>query len=113
MVEHFKALKYNEYMLFKIGVFRNEFPRKSILNGFFKSLLIYYIVFVSMSFIVSSTLFAYQDDVEFNATLRACLFTIGTVQAVGMFISFGSNTDKVQAVHRKLQELVDKSNEGK
>lgn len=65
-----------------------------------------------MTFIISSIVFAHQNVIDFNATLRACLFAIGTVQAMGMFISFALNTTKVHAVHLKLQELVDKSIEG-
>lgn len=113
MVKQFKVLKFNEYLLFKVGIFRNQFPQKSISNGFFKSPLIYYLLFVSITFIISSTLFAYQNVAEFSSALRACLLTISVVQASGMFISFGFHTAKVQAVHHELQEFVDKSNKGK
>lgn len=114
MVNQFKVLKYHEYMLFKLGIFLNEFSQKSILkNGFFKSPIICYMLFVSMTFIISSTTYAYQNVIEFSATLRACLFTIGTIQATGMFINFGFNTSKIQAVHLKLQELVDEANKGR
>lgn len=54
-------------------------------------------------------MYAYQNIVDFNAALRATLFTIGTVQAMGMFVCFGLNATKVQAVHFELQELVEKS----
>lgn len=109
MVNQFKVLKYHEYMLFKLGIFLNEFSQ----NGFFKSPIICYMLFISITFIISSTTYAYQNVIEFSATLRACLFTIGTIQATGMFINFGFNTSKIQAVHLKLQELVDESNKGK
>lgn len=112
MATRFKALKHNEYMLFKIGVFRNQFPKKSIVNNFFKSLLIYYFVLVSTTFIISGAMYACQSVVGFSATLRASFFAIGTVQAVGIFISFGINTSKVQAVHLKLQKIVDESSKG-
>lgn len=108
----FKVLKYHEYVLFKLGIFQNHFPQKPI-NGFLKSPIIYYNLFVSTTFIVSSTVYAYQSDVEFKTLLRACLFTIGTIQATAMFVSFGLNSSKIQAVHLKLQELVDTSHKGK
>lgn len=110
-MEKFKVLKYNECMLFKLGIFRNQFPLKPI-NGFFKSKIIVYNLIVSMSFLISSLVFANKNMTDFNVTLRACSFAIGTIQASGMFISFGLNTTEIQAVHLKLQKLVDKSIEG-
>lgn len=107
----FKVLKYNKHMLFELGIFQQQFPQSS-LNGFFRSPIIVYMLLISFTFFISSTLYANQNLIDFNASLRASLFSIGTAQVAVMFICFGFNAHKIQDVHFKLQELVDKANEG-
>lgn len=104
----FKVLKLNEDILIHLGMFSNQFPEKQS-DGFFKSLRICHILFISMTFIVAGSLFAYRNSVQFTLALRTCTFTLGGAQAVCMLICFGLNLSKIRTVHFKLQELVDKS----
>lgn len=106
----FKVLKYHENILLRLGIFQEQ---KST-NGFFTSPIIHCVLFSSVTFIVSSSMYVYQNSVDFNKTLHVALFTIGMTQSMGMFISFGFNATKIHAVHCELQELVKKSqNKGK
>lgn len=47
-----------------------------------------------------------------SAALRTSVFLLATVQSIGMFMSFRNNAEAVHAVHRRLQEIVDKSATG-
>lgn len=107
----FKVLKYNEYILIQLGIFSDEFSQNPS-DCFFKLLKICYILLISGSFVISGSLFAYQNAAQFTVALRTCAFTCGAAQAFGMLFCFGLNTTKVRAVHHKLQALADKSTKG-
>lgn len=107
----FKVLKLNEKILIQLGIFSNRFPAEPK-KLFFKSPQTYYIILIAVVFITSSILFVYQNLAHFNDTLRTCSIIFETLQAFGMYMSFGLNSTKIHAVHLKLQQLVDKSAEG-
>lgn len=110
MTNKLNVLKYNEFILSRFGMYRDHL-RNSI-NDFNAFALNFYILFVSVAFMISSTIFAHQNLAQFDIALRTSIFVLGTAQSLGMFISFGLNKVKVQAVHVKLQELIDKSTAG-
>lgn len=112
-MKKFKVLKYHESILLKVGIFENQLAEKEKpSDGFFKSAIIYYSLFISVTFFISSSLFVHQNLVEFNVALRTCITTVGVIQVMGMFINFYSNAANNHAVHFKLQELVDRSIDG-
>lgn len=107
----FKVLKLNEHILIRLGIFSRNIPSKPI-DAFFKSAITYYIILIAVLFIVSSIVFVYQNSAQFNETLRTCSIIFETLQAFGMYMSFGLNSAKIHAVHQKLQALVDDSGKG-
>lgn len=107
----FKVLKYNESILIHLGIFSNRRPDGSMDRRLFIPLRVCYISFISASFVVAASMFVYQNSQQFTLALRTCEFLFGCSQAVSMLICFVLNTSKIQIVHLKLQELVDKSTE--
>lgn len=103
----FKVLKYNEFILIHLGMFSNRYPEKSS-DDFFNSLKTCFILFISGSFSIGAAMFAYQHSAEFTLALRTWSFTLGASHALVLFICFRLNAYKIQTVHHKLQELVDK-----
>lgn len=101
MMMKFKVLKYHEIILLKLGVFP--------IRGAFKAPIIYYSILISVSLDVSLSLFVLQNTEQFDLVLRNSLFILGNSQALGMFICFYINASNVQAIHLKLQDIVDKS----
>lgn len=108
----FKVLELNEFILTRLGIFSEQFPLHSS-AGFFKSPIICYILLVNFSFIISAASFAYQNLEQFSVALRTFTYFMGESQVFWMFIFFGLNVDKVEAIHLKLQDLVDESMNGK
>lgn len=83
------------------------------INGFFKSISTYYILFNTIIFlIVSSIVFLYENVEHPQYALKTGVFIVGGLQAIGMFLSFGLKMDKVSILHVKLQEIVDGSAQG-
>ena len=73
---NFEAPKFNEYILIQLRIFSNQFPAKQNLNVFFKSIKICYMLFISLSFIITSSLFAYRNSSEFTVALKHKAFSI-------------------------------------
>lgn len=66
-----------------------------------------------MAFNATSAVFLYQNVSDIVIALRAAMTILGTIQALGMFISVGCEIDKVKMVHQKLQSIVDQAAKGK
>lgn len=73
----------------------------------------YFILLNLVAFVASSIMFVYQNISQFDVVLRALIFIFGTCQSIGMFYSYGTNLTKIQAVHFKLNEMFEKTIEGK
>lgn len=107
----FKVLTLNENILVQLRFFSNRFSAQPV-DAFFKSAQIYYIISIAFIFIASSILFVYQNLAQFNDTLRTVSIIFESLQAFGMYMSFGLNTSEIRAVYRQLQRLIDESSEG-
>lgn len=94
----FKVLKYLDFALEKLITY---------------PLISYYVLLNLIAFIASSIVFVYQNISHYDIALRACLFIFGVSQTVGMFYSYKTNLNRIQDVHSQLNEIVDKSAEGK
>lgn len=108
----FKVFKFNKSILVQLGFFSNRFSADPD-DAFFKSAQTYYMILIKVTFISSMILFVCKNLAEFNDTLRTCSIIFETLQAWGMYMSFGLNTSVIRTVYLKLQTLVDKSTEGK
>lgn len=108
----FTVLKYNEFILTQFGIFSKQSSNQTYSNVFFKALSSYYILLTMAAFVVSSSIFVYQNSEQFDVALRVFTVSIGTAQSIGMFFSFGKNIKKVNTLHHKLQEIVDESTKG-
>lgn len=105
-MKEFKVLKYNEIVLLKLGIFSKNMDS---IRGSSMPPIIFYAVLISVSFIVSLSLFVVENTAQFDVVLRNCLFILGSAQAFGMFISFCFNASNIQVIHAELQDIVDKS----
>lgn len=81
-------------------------------NDFFKPIATYYILFFVVGFITASAVFMYQNASNIVLALRTGTVLVGTCQALGMFLSVGCKFAKVQGIHQKLQEIVDRAAKG-
>lgn len=111
MSSPFKVLKLNDQMMIWLqinthhrltDVANNNFPismRCISLNLF--------------AFALASATFVYQNTANVMLALRTGTVTLGTSQALGMFLSIGCNFDNVKLLHRKLQAIVDQTARGK
>lgn len=102
----FKVLKLNESILIQLGIFSNQFPKEPS-HGVFNPLKVYYILFISASFVLSASVFVYQNAAQFTLALRTCEFLVGSAQGAVMLICFSASLSKIRVVHLKLQKLVD------
>lgn len=94
----FKVLKYHDFALTKLLIYPS---------------VTYYILLNLIAFVASSIVFVYQNISQFDVALRACIFVFGVSQTVGMFYSYGTNLSRIQAVHAKLNEIINKTILGK
>lgn len=97
-MNRFRVLEYHAFAVNKL----KEYP-----------FITYYILLNFLAFIVSNVVFVYQNKLQFDIALRACVFVFGACQATGMFYSYGINLTEIQAVHSKLDEIIIKTVEGK
>lgn len=105
----FTVLKYNKFLLSHLGILSNQIFQ----NVFFKRLSSYYILLTTTAFVVASVIFVLQNSSQFDTALRTSAIAIGTFQSIGMYLCFGKNIKKVNALHFKLQEIIDGTVEGK
>lgn len=104
----FKVLNDHGKILMQLGIFENPAPEKEKqIIGSFKSAIVYFGLFIMVTFIASCILFLCEHLEQFNTALRSCIFIVGASQATCMFIGFRLNAANVQEVHLKFQELVD------
>lgn len=110
-MKKFKVLAYNEYAFVKVGVYSTRNDN----NVFYHSFSPYYILFNLIIFVIAgvNTVFIFLNVSEINDALRTAISTLAAAQTVGMFLSYGMNTSKMQALHFKLQKNVDKTFAGK
>lgn len=103
----FKVLKYNEFSLVHLGMFSKRVEEKP--PSFFQLFRIWPSLAISGTFCILGSMYAYQHSSQFTLALRTWNLTSGAAQALCAFICFGLNSTKIQAVHQKLQDLVDKT----
>lgn len=69
----------------------------------------YHITFIICAlFIVSSSLFVYQNYKQFELALETSLIVIAGFQIFGMFMSIRLKMNVIENLHRTLQDVVDK-----
>lgn len=106
----FNVLKINQMYMARIGIYSYRLTEQT--NEFYKSIAAYYICFFLIGLSISTCVFVFENLSNFNEATVAILSAIGGLQAVGMFISIGLKMKKVKVLHLKLQEIVDKYNDG-
>lgn len=102
------VLKYHHRLTYR-RIFSIQFPNR--IGGFFKLFVPFYILSCLISFILSCCVFIYQNDVDFNETLRTCFHIIAISQVLGMFYFYGINVNQIKDIHPKLQGFVDETGE--
>lgn len=106
----FKVLSSNEMLMNRLRIFTHRL--NDPINDFFKSITTYYFALNIMAFIVTSGVFVYENRSHLIVALRTAMVVIGCSQALGMFLSVGTNMLKVKALHLKLQSIVDETAQG-
>lgn len=108
-MKKFKVLKHTEYALVKVGIHSTQ----NDINSFYHSFAPYsYILFILITYVMSCSVFIYQNKSDFDVVLRTSTVIVGASQAIGMFFSYGIRARKIQALHLKLQEIVENVLEG-
>lgn len=101
----FEVLEQYQYVLVKLKLSSTQKDT----NGFFYSIPACYIVCFWTTFWLATAASIYQNEPEFNESLRIVEYVIGGCQAFAMFCCYGFNIRKIQAVHKKLQQSIDKT----
>lgn len=108
----FTVLKNNGDLMKRLGYFSHE-TLTTKTNEFFKSPWTYYIFFTSPAFIISSSVFIYQNAQDrINIALRTAIVHLGECQSFGIFTNFGMQMKNVKTMHLKLQKIVNESAQG-
>lgn len=104
----FKVLELVQTVLTRLGMYPQSLTGT---YDFKKAIPLYYITFLILGmFITSSSLFVYQNIGEFELALGTTLIVIAGFQIGGMLLSIRLRVEKVEELHRTLQDIVDKSN---
>lgn len=108
----FTVLKYNKFILSHLGISIKQSSNRTIQNVFCKAISSYYILTTMIVFVVASVMFVLQNLSQYNVALRTCAIAIATSQSIGMYFCFGINVNKINALHFKLQEIIDELAKG-
>lgn len=110
----FTVLKYNKFVLTHLGILSEQLPSETCTRSdFFKRPSSYYILLTMTALVVASVMFVLQNVSQFDVALRTCAIAIGTSQSIGMYFCFGINLRKINALHLKLQAIIDEVVNGK
>lgn len=103
----FKVLEYIETPIVWLGI---RFHRVTEpVNEFFVSFMPHYLVFVSISAVVSTGMFIYSNWPNLEVILQSSTIIFNAmIQVTGMFLSFGSQMKHVKTLHFRLQDIVNK-----
>lgn len=127
----FKVLVNNERFLMCLGIpsyrFANELSDSSsfydkflalftthsdrlieLTNGFFGSILPYYMLLIAFSIPVSSLLFIHENWPKMELISRSCLAFVASSQVFGMLLGFGIQMNTIKDINRQLQEIIDR-----
>lgn len=103
LMKKFKVLKKNRIFLSWLGILSN--PRE-----FSTSLIAFWIV-ATLLILVFVCDFCYVlanwSSTDVKSTLGAFKIAVAGIQSSGMFLTVKLKADKIRALHRKLQEIVD------
>ena len=100
------VLKYSQWLMSKLGIYPYRLTDPP--NEFFKSILTYYIFFVSICLTVCcSVAFMNVHWPDFERISCSFMIACSGIQTAGMFFCFGLQLKNVKSVHLKLQEIVD------
>lgn len=106
----FRVLKLNEDVMFRLRLYTQKLSNPA--NDFSNSVTTYYILVTMVAFVSTSAAFVYQNTSNIVIALQTAMITIGTSQALGMFLCVGCKIDKVKMLHLKLQSIVDQAAKG-
>lgn len=98
----FQVLQSNRRFIARIGLITD--PR----NTFFMRVLTYSFIMIAFGFgFVTCLILVFENISDLQFVLEAAL-SIGVPQFIGLYLSVRFNKDKVDKLHAKLQEIVDK-----
>lgn len=102
----FKVLANNQIFLSFLGI---RFDRSSQeTNEFFKSILPYFFLIVSICSVLSAAAFIHSSWPHLEIILQsASIASFGMSQSVGVFFAFGLKMKRVKALNFRLQDIVD------
>lgn len=132
----FKVLEFNERFVMCLGIpsyrLANElfnsssfFDRVSLYftthsdrlieltNGFFGSILPYYMLLIAISSPVSSLVFICKNWPKMNVISGSFLTLVASCQVLGMLLGFGIRMNKIKDINRQLQEIIDEEGDFK
>lgn len=100
----FRVLAYNQIFLSFLGIRFDRSTQET--SEFFTTILPYCFLFVSISGLISSSVFIYMNRAHLENVFQSSIVFIAMLQSGGMFISFGLKIKQVKAVHFHLQDFV-------
>lgn len=105
----FTVLKYNKFVLTHLGILSKQLSSQTCIRNASSN----YILWTMTAFVMASVIFVLRNTSQFDVALRTCAIAVGTSQSIGMYFCFGANIRKINALHLKLQEIIDKLANGK
>lgn len=101
-MHRFKSLKYNEAFMAILRVYSPDTT-----NSPFKSVTVQLLLVVITTCFSLTALGIYENWPDLELVLNAIVMVVTPAQVGGMLISLCLNTDKIQILYGKLQEIVD------
>lgn len=101
----YKVLAHNEKLLTELGIRFDRISQDK--NEFFSSVFPCCLLIISISGLISSSVFIYTNLDHPENIFQASIVFIAMLQSGGMFFSFGCKIKLVKAVHCRLQEIID------
>lgn len=104
----FHVLKHNRMLMQWMGIYPKSLIETK--NQFFKTPIVYEFLFCAfVCDIFSSCVFIYQDSSPLGTNLDPFFIVISGLQCGGMYFSLGIQQQNVQALHVKLQQIIETS----
>lgn len=109
-MEQYTVLANMENVMKRLRIYTDRLSDLS--DDFFNSIATHFNLVNMIIFIVTSALFVFQSTTQLIDALRTVMVVIGSIQSLGMFITFGMKIVQVKQLHLKLQNIVDQSIKG-
>lgn len=111
-IKGFNEFKYHTFVLSKI-LRIYQIASQDEINVFYRSFAPYCVLIILSIYVITGSVFVYQNISDITFALRACIFIIGVIQAMFMFYFYGTNATQIKIVHFRLKKIIQEAAKSK